>query len=52
MRKSTPRYDEPLTAELADEGDPDGAVVIRDRHGTEVMCMPRKTYDALRARKE
>ena len=36
------------TAELADEGDPEGTVVIKDANGTVRMLMPRDVYEDLR----
>jgi len=40
--------EEGWTAELLDESDPDGAVVLKDRRGNIQMMMPRSVYDDLR----
>jgi hypothetical protein len=48
MKQAMPRYDEPLTVELADESESAGPVVFRDRHGYEVMRMSQEAYRALR----
>lgn len=36
------------TAELEDENDPDGLVVIKDAEGHPKMWMPREVYEAFR----
>lgn len=36
------------TAELLDEHDPDGAVVLKDRRGNMRMMMPRAVYENFR----
>jgi Fe-S cluster biogenesis protein NfuA len=39
------------TAELLDENNPDGAVVLKDRRGNIQMMMPRSVYEDLRKEK-
>lgn len=36
------------TAELVDENDPNGAVVLKDKDGTPRMWMPRDVYEEIR----
>ena len=38
------------TAELADENEPQGAVVLKDRNGNVRVIMPRQVYEELRDR--
>ena len=40
----------PGTAELMDENDPEGGVVIKDADGRATMFMPRATYEAFKKR--
>lgn len=37
------------TAQLVDESDEDGLVVIKNEAGDPVLCMPRHDYDAIKA---
>jgi hypothetical protein len=39
--------DRVTTAQLMDESDPQGLVVIRDEQGNDLMVMPREVYDSM-----
>ncbi len=48
MDVSFARIEPGSTAELEDENDPQGMVIIRDSRGAPRLCMPREVWDDLR----
>ncbi len=49
LDRQYPKIGPGSTAQLLDEAEPDGTVVLRDAQGNPRMMMPREVYDELRA---